>query len=438
MNYCWRHKLLRSVTTTENAEVEIIDPGLYNRNVGDEFFNAKVRIGGTLWVGNVVTLLDASDWRPKEQDSKYDNVILVLCHNANAVVVNSKGNSVATVQAQIPENVSRNAETLLGVTGDNVCHTHIMEYTTPLIRHSWLAAVETEFLEEEVDYLSRFYKECGSNLEETFFVALLRAFGFGVNKITMDLIARSISTGMLEHHRDDLFQIEAILMGQAGLLDDIECIPKKWQNVSLTEGYFAKLRNEYLYLRHKYSMKNISRLCWEPYGNGGWSYPHVCLSMLANLYHRRSLDSGIVLETKTAKEFMRHLYTEVTPYWETHNIFGDESKKRMKRLSEDRKAWIIATGIVPFLFFWGRLKQNEELCDRAFEIMEQVKTFSTSATTHFKKVGLSPTDAGECVALTHLRQKYCSPQCFHVDRRLCLQCRFGFEFIRHHEPTLEI
>ena len=56
LHYCWSHKLfpLGVLTTTDGQLVEVIDTGLHNRNAGPDFFNAKIKIGGTLWVGNVL------------------------------------------------------------------------------------------------------------------------------------------------------------------------------------------------------------------------------------------------------------------------------------------------------------------------------------------------------------------------------------------------
>lgn len=437
LNYCWKYKMFPSIRTTKGIDVEVLDQGLHNRNAdAPTFFNAKVKLNGTLYVGNVMTLLDASNWSYRQHDSKFDNVILVICDHADSEVFNSKGESIPVAQVYIPENVERNAAALLGIGGDVSCHHRIMEYTSVLLRHSWLAAMQTEFLEEESDYLKRFYKESGSDLEKTFFVAILRAYGFVVNKTAMDLLARNVSVKALELHRDDLFQVESIIMGQAGLLNIEQtvqsAVPEKFFDKAMKEGYLPKLRNEWLYLKHKFNMPlEISRLAWCPYGNGGLNYPNVYLSMLANWWYCRKMDSKTALHIKTAKEAMNLFNTHCTPYWETHYVFGSESSKCVKSLSDDRKAWLVMAGLVPFMFFYGRLTNNEELCDRAFDFMEQVKTFSTTETNHFKKYGVIARDAGEALALTHLKNNYCCQQMKPgADARECLRCRFGHEFIK--------
>ena len=439
LSYCWKHKLLGDdLSTTEGRHLVIHDAGLYNKKDGT-FFNAKLKIDNCLFVGNVVVLENASDWYVKryDQNDKYRNTTLLVVLNDDSVVL-SDGEKIPILKTEIPVKVEQNANLLMSCNGDILCHQHIMQYNSRLLRHAWLSAMQTEFLEEESSYLKSFYEECGKDMEQTFFCAILRAFGFNVCKTEMDLLARNLSLPALEHHRDDLFQIEAFLMGQAGLLTlepDVQCaVPEKYHKDALNEGYFARLRNEWLYLSHKYTLKGpLSCLCWHPYGSGGWKYPHVIISMLANWYYCRKMDSVSALNVKTAKEAMNLFNTHCTPYWETHFMFGAVSRKSEKHLSNDRKAWLIMAGLVPFLFFCGRLKNDEELCDRAFDFMEQVKTFSTTETKHFKKYGLIPEDAGETLALTHMKTAYCNHQWKPtIDTRECLRCRFGLQFIKNH------
>ena len=56
LHYVWQQKLWPStpLATTDGQPVDIIDPGLHNRNAGPDFFNAKIKIGGTLWAGNEI------------------------------------------------------------------------------------------------------------------------------------------------------------------------------------------------------------------------------------------------------------------------------------------------------------------------------------------------------------------------------------------------
>ena len=55
LHYVWKHKLFATapLKTTEGVDVEVIDVGLHNDNAGADFFNAKVKLGDTLWVGRI-------------------------------------------------------------------------------------------------------------------------------------------------------------------------------------------------------------------------------------------------------------------------------------------------------------------------------------------------------------------------------------------------
>ena len=65
LHYVWKHKLfsLEILQTTKGLPVEVIDPGLRNPNSGPDFFNAKLKINNTLWVGNVEIHTRSSELR---------------------------------------------------------------------------------------------------------------------------------------------------------------------------------------------------------------------------------------------------------------------------------------------------------------------------------------------------------------------------------------
>lgn len=423
--YCWKHKLLQSYVTTSGKEVEVSDQGLFSRNQGPTFFNAKLRMDHTLWVGNVQILANASDWYVNGFDlnQKYNTVILVVCDNIDSKILNQKGEEVPMIQGIIPANVLRNSEALTApMTGQILCKHYICEYTSKLIRHAWIAAMQTEYLEEKSEHIKEVQKLSGS-FDITAFIMLCRSFGFGRNDDNMEELGKSIRLSILEHYRDDLFQIEAIILGQAGLLE-LEAIPEKYQKSALNEGYFARLRNEYLYLAHKHLLKPI-RVVWQKFGPGPQQYPHVVLSMLANMFYVKNVSANAILGLDSASECYHIMTMHPTPYWQTHFCFGAETKKSEKILSQDRRSYIIASFVIPFLFFAGRAKSEDDYCDRAFDIIEQMKPFKTIESNGFTKMGLLPETAGDTVALIQLQNNYC-------DKHDCLRCRFGFEFIKKH------
>lgn len=423
--WCWKHKQLGTeLLTTKGVNTVIIDVGLHNRNDGPTFFNAKIKQNGLFYVGYVMILDQASEWYLKGYDhnKNYKNVILIVCNVVDTEPM-YEGKAIPVIQAEIRERIIENAKALLSsMTGQVSCKGHIMEHTSVLMRRAWFAALQTENIENSSSYILSLYKEY-KDWEQVFFITLFRGYGFDINTDAMEKLARSIPLSILEHHRDDLFQIEAIVLGQAGLLNGISCVPEKFQKNALIEGYFSNLRNEYLYLKHKYSMQPIS-VTWQKYGTGRNAYPFILLSTLANFYYKR-VSHGAILGLKNAKEADNILNSHCTPYWEMHNHFGMVSAKNMKCLSTNRKCMLMMNVVVPFLFAYGRERNEEIFCDLAFDIMEQMKPYTTPESDGFKKYGCNPKDAGETLALTQLQRHYC-------DHQECLRCRFGYEYIKRH------
>ena len=425
LQFVWRHKLMaENGQTTDGKVVEVIDAGLYNRRDKDpDFFNAKLKLNGILWVGNVSVLENASDWYlyGMDKDKAYDNVILAVVGNADADIRNSKGDFVNVMPMEVPQNVAKRYLMLASDQGQTLCHQNVKENCTRLTTRAWLSAIQTERLEWQTEEIRRRTKEFGS-WDAAYFVTLARTFGMGVNGDMMEQWAKSLPTSVIEQRADDLFQLEALFLGQAGLLE-LETIPKQFQHDALNEGYFAKLRNEYLYLAHKYSLQPLDGMQWKPMGNGGNRNPHPAFSFLANMVYQRKTSLQTMLACETAKEVTSMLQVSATPYWQMRSHFGAECKTSAKQLSAERLNLIVINAVVPMLFAYGRYKENEVYCDRAFDIIEQCKSEKNAITRHWEQYGIKAETAGDSQALIQLQREYC-------DKRQCLRCRFGYEYLR--------
>ena len=410
--------------TTDGRMVEIIDPGLYNRrDAGPDFFNAKVRIGGTLWVGNVEIHDRASDWyqHGHDRDAAYDNVVLHVVGVADSDVMNSRGEYLPQLVLQVPASVSENYEELLHSDQYPPCY-RIIPDLPQLLVHSWMAALQTERLEQKTVAIGERAQRCNGSWEDAYFMTLARNFGFGINGEAFEQWAQQVPLSAVGKHRDDLFQVEAIFMGQAGLLD-LQAVPERYQTDAMNDGYFTRLRNEYLYLAHKFSMKPMNFATWRFLRLRPQNFPHIRIAQLAQLYYDRKSGLSELLECKTVEAVQQLLSTHVTPYWETHYVFGAESPKSTKHLSRSSLNLLTINTAVPMLFAVGRHRQKEELCDRAFDFLEQLKAEQNHIVRMWKECGLEAASAGDSQALIQLKREYC-------DKRDCLRCRFGYEYLR--------
>ena len=415
---------LRPLETTDGRAIEVIDPGLYNRrNAGPDFFNAKVRIGETLWVGNIEIHQKSSDWylHGHDRDPRYDNVVLHVVGQADTEVLSSEGHYLPQMVLEVPPSVSEHYEELLTTDQYPPCY-RIIPSLTRLTVHSWMAALQTERLEQKTEAIRHRAVQCNGSWEDAYFVTLARNYGFGINGDAFEQWALNVPLSAVGKHRDDLFQIEAVFMGQAGLLDE-QSIPHRYLADAHCEGYFDKLSSEYRYLAHKFSMKPMDSAVWRFLRLRPQNFPHIRISQLANLYYERRAGLSALLECETVEQLRMLLQTHVTPYWETHYTFGSESPKSTKKLSVSSADLLLINTAIPVLFAVGRHRQKEEYCDRAFDFLEQLKAEQNHIIRMWRECGLDVQSAGDSQALIQLKKEYC-------DRKDCLRCRFGYEYLK--------
>ena len=428
LQYVWKHKILplTSLATTDGKAVEIIDPGLHNRNAGPDFFNAKLRIGNTMWVGNVEIHEHSKDWfrHGHDSDPAYDNVVLHVVEDVDCDVTNSRGEFIPQIKLCVPVTVTLNYKELLNADAYPPCY-RIVPELSQLTVHSWMAALQTERLERKTLDIARRAERANGSWEDAYFITLARNYGFGINGDAFEQWAYNVPLNQVAHHRDDIFQIEAIFLGQAGLLD-IDAIPAKYQKEAMNDGYFNRLKNEYKYLAHKFSLTPMNRTMWKFLRLRPQNFPHIRISQLATLYHERKTSLSQLVECMNVDEMRRMLSTHVTEYWTTHYPFGAESASNSKSMSPFSINLLMINTAIPMLFAYGRHTCDDTLCDRAFDMLEQLKAEDNHIIRMWKECGLKVATAGDSQALIQLKNEYC-------DRKDCLRCRFGYEYLKRSE-----
>lgn len=402
--------------TTTGEPVEVIDAGLPNTNAGPDFFNAKLKIGGTLWVGNIEVHILASDWmrHGHDKDAAYDNVILHVAETVDCEVFRANGIPVPQLQLSCPESVRQRYDELSHAEIYPPCYS-ILSSLPKLTVHSWLSALQVERFEQKARVIATRLERCNNHWEDVFFITLARNFGFGLNGDAFEAWASRLPFRAIDKHRDDLFQVEAFFFGQAGLLD--EELPD-------ADGYYLKLQKEFRYLQHKFELSvPMTATQWRFLRLRPGNFPHVRLAQLANLYYKeRSLFSRI-MEADTLEAVRKLLTVTTSPYWEEHFNFRKVSSSREKQVGKNAQNLIIINTVIPFLYAYGLHKADELLCERATGFLESLKAEDNHIIRHWSGAGLPVSTAADSQALLQLQKEYC-------DKKDCLRCRFGFEYLR--------
>lgn len=415
LHYVWKHKIfpLKELKTTTGQQVEVIDTGLANTDAGPDFFNAKLKLDGVLWIGNIEIHERSSDWfkHGHHADAGYNSVILHIASEIDTEISRSNGERIPQIQLICPEAVRTNYKELLETDSYPPCY-RIIPSLPPFTAHSWMTALQMERFEQKATLLNERLKRCQGNWEDAFFITLARNFGFGLNGDAFETWAHRLPFRAVDKHRNDLFQIEAIFFGQAGILEDSD-----------GDGYYLRLKKKYTYLQHKFGLIPMDASLWRFLRLRPANFPHIRIAQLACLYHRAYGLLSRIMETETLQGVRDILKGGTSEYWLTHYTFGGSSPSRPKTLSNTSLDLLIINTVVTFLYAYGLHKGNRVLCARAGSFLEELKAENNYITRMWEQCGMKASNAADSQALIQLKKEYC-------DKKKCLYCRIGYEYLK--------
>ncbi len=252
---------------------KLLHYGMHNTNQGPDFFNAKLKIGGTLWAGNVELHLKSSDWfrHGHDSDPSYNNTILHVAQVVDCEITTQKGTHPPQLQLDIPTHLHQSYQELCQTDDYPRCH-KIIPSIPPMKAHMWMDALLAERMKERAQKVQERANRLNGDWEQATFVTLCRNFGFGLNGDTFERWALQIPLQGIAKHRDSLFQIEAVFLGLAGLIDEAAQVKG--------EEMAEKWKREFAFLSHKFQTYEGQRLEATP-------FPASELSAHTHLANRR-------------------------------------------------------------------------------------------------------------------------------------------------------
>lgn len=417
LHYLWRTKRfhLKNLQSTEGIPLQITNFGRHNHHAGPDFLEAKIKIGETVWAGNVEIHVNASEWiaHKHEEDDAYDNVILHVVLEEDQPIYRSCGERIPCLELRkrIPPKIINTYQKIVHNEYWIPCQHHFYTVST-ITKNLWLDRLLVERLEEKTIQIASYLTQNKNAWDITFYQLLARNFGVKVNMEPFGILAQLTPLKLFAKHKNSLFQIEALLFGQAGLLEE-----------ELEDDYPKALQKEYQFLRKKYQLHPIKKESWRFMRMRPANFPSIRIAQFATLIYQSNHLFSKILEAETIKDLEKLFKVTLSAYWLTHYLFDKASKKRKKSLGKSMIHLLIINTIVPFLFLYGTHQSMEIYRTKAFRFLEALSAEKNNIINKWKALGLDPESAYQTQALLQLKNEYC-------DRKRCLECAIGNRILK--------
>lgn len=402
------------MVTNTGKKVRVVDPGLLNTDAGPDFFNAKIEIDGHMWVGNVEMHYRATDWKRHHHDSDkaYDSVILHVVAKDDAPVRRTNGELIPQLVLEVSPQFNADYASLVGATIEVPCAEKIKQ-VPHLTIVEWVEGLAFERLHGKVERIHQLLDSFNGSWEDVCYVTLARNFGFGINNDAFERLARRTPLRLLGKHSDSVLQIEALLFGQAGMLDA--------QKPGM-DSYYNQLCTEYAFLSNKFQLTPMEKESWKLFRIRPQNFPYRRIAMLAQFIEGGFRMMNRILDAEGEKEMRALFEVELSGYWTKHYTFGKPNERATATLSRSSIDIILINTVAPLLYAYGELTGNYEMTDKAIKLLEDLRAESNSIVSHFVAYGIDCPDALTSQALVQLKREYC-------DARKCIYCKIGHHLL---------
>jgi|SRR5690554_781657 len=416
LHYVWKFQKFRKTTfsTTDGETLHIRIPGSHNHHAGPDFFNAQLELNNQLWAGNVEIHIKSSDWyaHGHEKDTAYDNVILHVVWEHDAEVFRKDGSTIPTfvVKDFIAAETVGQYQNLFSKQKKWInCENELAEIDSFIV-DNWLERLYFERLERKEVLLHRELQASQNHWEALLFRLLCKNFGLKVNGDSFFSIAQSIPFQVVRKCSHNSEELEALLLGQAGLLDR-----------EIEDGYFLELKAKYAYLKHKFALDNRSVIAPKYFRLRPPNFPTIRLSQLAVLYNKHQQLFAQIISLKKLSEYYQFFDLSTNDYWTNHYNFGVVSGKRKKKLTRKFIDLLIINTVLPIKFSYAR-QQGQDVLDAVMKIASEMASEENSIVKKFNAIRTMASNSLQSQALLELKNEYC-------DKNKCLQCAVGHTIV---------
>ena len=401
LHYLWKFgKFDASNLKTYNKQsLSIQNPGQYLQLAGPDFFNAQLVIDNQKWAGNVEIHLRSSDWylHKHEQDAAYENVILHVVWEHDSEIFRKDNVEIPVLELKHYTAVEtlQHYQTLMFPKSWIYCERQLAT-VDDFVLQNWLERLFFERLERKSKPIEAALKETNQDWEAVLFWMLARNFGLNTNGESFFSIAHSIPFAVVRKESFEVENLEALLLGGAGLLDDEK-----------EDQYFHALKARFAYLCEKHKIKKPSVVPVQFFKHRPDNFPTIRLAQLSALYVLHKNLFSKISTAASLKEIYLLLDVSVSLYWKSHYQFDRESPKKNKALSKSFIDLLVINTIVPIQFAYAK-SQGKEVSESLLNLIREIDPEKNVIMEKFSGFGIKPRNAFETQSLLQLKNEYCN------------------------------
>ena len=400
LHYIWEHCLWAGFEqyTTDGKKVEILSVGEHNRDAGPDYSHARIRIDGHEWVGNIEIHVCASDWTKHHHhlDKAYDNIILHVVRTADKPIYNSKGELVPQCELNYPSDkdylsaLFESAQRMDSAIARIGCAEQLL-HDPRLLTEGWRKTLLCKRLECKRASITRLLEITKGSWEHALYISLARNFGFHTNSVPFEELAINTPLSCLQKHRNSLFQLTALLLGQAGLVQEPE------------------LQKEYDFLRVKFGLTPLEGSIWKHARLRPQNSPELRIRQFAQLMHQSENLLSKILDTDDLKEL------EV--------LFA------VPQMGKSSVDILLINTVIPYKYAYALHQNNPVKAEQALRLMEKIPAENNTIVRQWRGLGQEVKNAADTQALLHLYQNYCQ-------HHECINCEVGYKIFENRQLTL--
>lgn len=400
LHYIWEHCLWAGFDqqTTDGRKVEILSVGEHNRHAGPDYSHARVLIDGREWVGNIEIHVNSSDWvrHHHHLDSAYDNVILHVVRTADKPIYNARGELVPQCELQYPSDqdylsgLFEAAQQMDSAISRIGCAEQLI-HDPQLLTEGWRKTLLCKRLECKRASITRLLEITKGSWEHALYISLARNFGFHTNSLPFEQLAIHTPLSYLQKHRNNLFQLTALLMGQAGLINE------------------PTMQKEYDFLRTKFGLTPLDGSIWKHARMRPQNSPELRIQQFAQLLYQSE-----------------HLLSKIL---DTDDLRALEQLFTVDKMGRSSIEILLINTVIPYKYAYALHKNNADQAEAAMQLMEHIPAENNTIIRQWRVLGQEVRNAADTQALLHLYQNYCQ-------HHECINCEVGYQIFQDRQLKL--